>query len=133
MTPIGMLLIVAFLAGSSWALISLVRRLRREHAGLRWWGAFVILVVIGLSLGAWCAFRCEYPLGSHYRIGSFPLPVVIFRLEDGHWVDFPVPGFQAWSAAFTNIIAITALATVPLWFLSWRGCRHEHRTAQPIG
>jgi hypothetical protein len=128
MTPIGMIFVLAFLTGSSWALVSLVLRLRREHVGIRRWVAFVILVVIGLSVGAWCAFRCEYPFGAHYRIGSFPLPVVFFHLEDGHWVDFPVPEFQAWSAAFTNIIAITALATVPLWFLSWR---HEHRTAQP--
>jgi len=130
MTPIGMLFVVAFLTGSSWALVSLVRRLRRKCAGTRWWIAFVILVVIGLSVGFWCAFHCEYPLGAHYRIGSFPLPVVFFHLEDGKWVDFPVPEFQAWSATFTNIITITALATVPLWLLSWRHYTHERRTAQ---
>jgi hypothetical protein len=133
MTPIGMLFVLAFLAGSSWALISLVRRLRREQVGPRRWGAFIILVVIGLSVGAWCAFRCEYPLGAHYRIGSFPLPIVFFHLEDGQWVDFPVPKFQALSAAYTNILTITTLATVPLWLLSWRQHRHEHATAQPSG
>ena len=126
MTPIGMLFVLAFLTGSSWALVSLVRRLRREQAGPRRWVAFVILAVIGLSVGAWCAFRCEYPMGAHYRIGSFPLPVVFFHLEDGQWVDFPVPKFQALSAAFTNILTVTALATVPLWLLSWRSHRHEH-------
>ena len=132
MTPIGMLFVLAFLAGSSWALVSLVRRLRREQAGPRHWVAFTILVVIGLSVGAWCAFRCEYPLGAHYRIGSFPLPVVFFHLEEGQWVDFPVPRFQALSAAFTNVITITALATVPLWLLSWRRQhRYEHTAAQP--
>jgi hypothetical protein len=110
-----------------------VRRLRREQAGPRRWVAFVILAVIGLSVGAWCAFRCEYPLGAHYRIGSFPLPVVFFHLEDGQWVDFPVPKFQALSAAFTNIITITALATVPLWLLFWRQRRREHAMAQPNG
>jgi hypothetical protein len=131
MTLVGMLSVVAFLTGSSWALVSFVRRLRREHAGTGWWVAFVILIVIGVSVGIWCAFRCEYPLGGHYRIGSFPLPVVFFRLEDGKWVDFPVPEFQAWSAAFTNIFTITALATVPLWLLSWRQHRPEDRKAQP--
>jgi hypothetical protein len=133
MKPIGMLFVLALLAGSSWALVSLVRRLRCEQAGPRRWVAFVILAVIGLSVGAWCAFRCEYPLGAHYRIGSFPLPVVFFHLEDGQWVDFPVPKFQALSAAFTNILTVTALATVPLWLLSWRQHRHEHTKAQRGG
>ena len=130
MTPIGMLFVLAFLAGSSWTLVSLVRRLRREQASPRRWVAFAILVVIGLSVGAWCAFRCEYPLGAHYRIGSFPLPVVFFHLEDGLSVDFPVPRFQALSAAFTNIVAITALTTMPLWLFSWRRHRYEHTGAQ---
>jgi hypothetical protein len=131
MTPIGMLFVLAFLAGSSWALVSLVRRLRREQAGPRRWVAFALLVVFGFSVGAWCAFRCEYPLGAHYRIGSFPLPVVFFHLEDGQWVDFPVPRFQALSAALTNVITITALATVPVWLLLWRQHRYEHTEAQP--
>lgn len=131
MTFIGILSVSAFLAGSSWVLISLVRRLRRERARTRWWVAFVIFVVIGLSAGAWCAFRCEYPLGARYRIGSFPLPIVFFHLEDGQWVDFPVPAFQAWTAVFTNIVTITALATVPVWLASWRQHRHEQTQAQP--
>lgn len=131
MTPLAMLFITAFLAGSGWALGSLVRRLRRKHAGIRWWVALLILVAIGVSSGIWCAFHCEYALGTDFRVGSFPIPVVFFHLEDGHWVDFPVPQFQAWSAAFTNIITITALATMPLWFLSWRQHRHEDTRAQP--
>lgn len=130
MTPVGMLFIIAFLAGSSWALGALVRRLRREHASARWWVGFFVLGLVGASGGVWCA-NLEYPLGQHFRIGSFPIPVVFFHLEDGQWVDFPVPGFQAWSAVLTNIITITALATVPLWVLSWRQHRHEQTRAQP--
>ncbi len=130
MTPFGMFFVLVFLGGSSWALVSLVRRLRRERVGLRWWAALVVLGAIGLSVGAWCALQCEYPLGARYRTGSFPIPVVFFHFEDGHWIDFPVPEVQAWSAAFTNIITITALATVPLWLLSWRQHRHERKTAQ---
>jgi hypothetical protein len=30
---------------------------------------------------------------------------------------------QAWSAVFTNVITIIALATLPLWLVSWR----QHR------
>jgi len=131
MTPIGMLSVLVVLAGSCCALGALVRRFHREQASSRRWISFISLVVIGLLVGAWCAFQCEYPLGAHYRIGSFPLPIVFFHLEDGQWVDFPVPKFQATLAACTNILAITALATVPLWLLTWRRQSHDHTMAQP--
>ncbi len=131
MTLFGMLFVVFFLTGSSWALASLVLRFRRERVDARWWAALFTLVGLGLLAGIWCAFYCEYPLGENYRVGSFPLPVVFFHLEDGKWVDFPVPEFQALSAAFSNIITMTTLATVPLWLLSWRQHRHEHTGAQP--
>jgi hypothetical protein len=58
-------------------------------------------------------------------VGSFPIPIVFFRLEDGHWIDFPVPAFQAWASVFTNIIAITAFALLPVWLTSWRHHRQS--------
>jgi hypothetical protein len=128
MIPTGILFVLIFLAASIWALASLVWRLRRARAGRQWWVFLVALTVIGIAIGIWCAFHVEYHLGARYRIGSFPLPVVFFHLEDGQWVDFPVPKFQAWAAAFTNVITITALTTVPVWLLSWRRHRHEHTT-----
>ena len=121
----GILFVIALLVASSWALVAVVRRLRRERVSTAWWLAFGTLAAIGVAAGIWCALHFEYPLGAHYRVGSFPLPVVFFHLEDGHWVDFPVPKFQAWVAAFTNVITITALATLPIWLLSWRQHRHE--------
>jgi len=59
-------------------------------------------------------------VGTNFRIGSFPIPVVFFRLEQDQWVDFPVPAFQAWLAMLANIITIIALATLPLWLVSRR-------------
>ena len=129
MTPLGILLILGFLAASSWALASLVRRLRRERVGLQLWVAFVGLTIIGLAAGIWFAFHFEYHLGARYRVGSFPLPVVFFHMEDGEWVDFPVPEFQAWASAFTNIVTLTALAPLPLWLLLWRQRKHELSSA----
>src|SRR5439155_7620795 len=92
-----------------------------------WWVAFGILVVIGVVAGIWVAFHFEYPLGARYRVGSFPLPVVFFHMEDGQWVDFPVPAFQAWASALTNVITITALATIPFCLISWRSHVHDRR------
>ncbi len=122
----GILLVIIFLALSSWAVVALFRRLQRQHVSVGWWVAFGILVACGTALGIWCAFYCEYHVGTSYRIASFPIPVDFFHLEDGAWVDFPVPAFQAWSAAFANIITIIALATLPLWLASWR--HHKQKT-----
>ena len=111
----GILLVLVFLALSSWSLVALFRRLRRQHVSAGWWAAFAILCICGAALGVWCALYFEYPVGTHFRIGSFPIPVVIFHLESAGWVDFPLSEFQMWSAVFTNIITIVALATLPLW------------------
>jgi len=121
----SILCVILFLVASSLTIVSLVRRFRCKRVSTTWWVAFGILVVIGVVAGIWVAFHFEYPLGARYRVGSFPLPVVFFHLEDGQWVDFPVPAFQAWASALTNVITITALATIPLWLLSWRQHGHE--------
>jgi hypothetical protein len=121
----GILSVILFFALSIWALVALFRRLRRQHASTSLWFTFAILVACGVTAGVWCAFYCEYHVGARYRIGSFPLPIIFFHLEDGQWVDFPVPKFQAWSAAFTNVITITAFTTLPLWLISWWQHRHD--------
>jgi hypothetical protein len=121
----GIFIVIVFLALSSWVLVALFRRLRRQRATAGRWLAFGLLVACGIAVGIWCAFYVEYHVGSRYRIGSFPIPVVFFHLEHGDWVGFPVPKFQAWASAFANVITITALATLPLWLVSWRQHRHE--------
>lgn len=126
----GMLFVLVLFASSTWAVIALIRRLRRKHASGGWWIAFGVLVACGVALGIWCAFYCEYRVGPRHRVGSFPIPVVFFHLEHGDWVDFPVPEFQAWSAVFTNVITVTTLATLPLWLVSWRCHRHERRESE---
>ena len=114
----GILIVIIFLALSSWALVALFRRLRRQRATAGWWVTFGVLVACGVALGIQCAFYSEYHVGPHFRLVSFPIPVVFFHLEHGDWVDFPVPEFQGWASMFTNVITITALATLPLWLVS---------------
>jgi hypothetical protein len=111
------LIITLFLGLSGWILTALFRRLRRYHVTLGSWVMAGLLGVCGLAVGMWCAFYCEYHMGSDFRIGSFPIPVAFFHFEDGQWVDFPVPKVQAWFTAFTTVITIIAIATLPLWFV----------------
>jgi len=127
----GIFIVIVFLGLSSWTLVALFRRLRRQRATAGRWVAFGVLVACGVAVGIWCAFYVEYHIGTRYRIGSFPIPVVFFHLEQGDWVDFPVPEFQAWATMFANVITVTALVTLPLWLVSWRQHRPEstHNTA----
>jgi hypothetical protein len=127
----GIIIVIIFLVLSNWTIGALLRRLRREHVGTGWWVAFGILFGCGAAFGVWCAFYCEYHVGTEYRIGSFPIPVVFFHLEEGLWVDFPVPEFQAWSAMLANITTIIALAMLPLWLVSWRQQRMHIRRSGP--
>ena len=87
------LLAIIFLGLSTWTLIALFRRLLRRRVGRSWWGALSFLIACGMGLGIWCALYCEYPVGSHFRFGSFPIPAVVFHLEDGNWVDFRFKSF----------------------------------------
>jgi hypothetical protein len=116
----NILLTIILLGMSSWAFVALFRRLRHQQAGLRWWVALVLLIACGLAIGVWCAFYSEYQVGARFRFGSFPVPVVVFHLEEGNWVDFPLEAFVAWPVAIGNIITISALATLPLWLVSRR-------------
>ena len=116
----NILLAIILLGLSSWVFVALFRCLRHQQASFGWWVALALLIVCGLAVGVWCAFYCEYQIGERLRFGSFPVPVVVFHLEEGNWVDFLLEAFAAWPVAFTNIITITALATLPLWLASRR-------------
>jgi hypothetical protein len=114
----GIFLGIIFLGLSSATLIALLRRLKRQRASAGLWGALAFLILCGIGLGIWCASYCEYPVGAQLRFDGFPIPIVIFHLENGAWVDFPLNTVVALPLAFTNIITITSLTTLPLWFLS---------------
>jgi hypothetical protein len=83
-------------------------------------------MVCGMALGVWCALYCEYPVGTKYRVGSFPIPVVIFHMEEGNWVDFPLDTFFAWGVIAANVTTVTALATLPFWVASITTKHDEH-------
>jgi len=118
------LLAIVFLGLSSWALVALFRRLRQQRVGATWWAALALLIACGIRLGIWCAHSCEYQLGTQFRFGSFPIRAVIFHLEDGQWVDFPLPGVAMALVMFSNMFSITTLATLPLWLALRR--KQEH-------
>ena len=121
----GFLFVTVIFALSCWELAATFRRLRRGGAGVGWWIGLTGLLLIGLAVGFWCAFDVEYHAGPNFRIGGVPLPLVFFHLEGGQWVDFRVAKFQAWAAAFANILAVAAIATLPIFLIYRRRQRRN--------
>ena len=111
------LLSLLLLGFSSWNLVVLCQRLRMQKVSAHWWVVLGLLIACGMGLGSWCAFCWEYQLGTQFRFGSFPIPVVVFQLEADNWVDFPIAGWQMWPVMISNVISITAFATLPLWLV----------------
>jgi hypothetical protein len=110
----GFVVVLALLFVSGWILFVTFRRLSTRHAGIMWWVAFCILVVVGVGIGYRLGFQFEYNVSRNLRVVSFPIPTCAFHFEHGKWVDFPSPDWFAYPAAFTNVIVVTAFAALPL-------------------
>jgi hypothetical protein len=123
----GILFVIALLALSIWMLVGTFRRLRSRHVGRGWWSAFGFLVIVGVTAGYWLAFHFEYQVSSKMRFASFPMPLSFFHFEDGHWIDFPTPQFVMYPGLAANVIAITALAVLPVLLASLLFHRIERR------
>ena len=126
----GFPIVIALLVLSSWGVFVTFRRLRRTHAGRAWWFAFTVLAVLGLAAGCWLAFSFEYQVSPRMRYVSFPMPLAFFHLEDGQWVDFVTPPHVMYPGLVANVIAVVALALMPLLLASLAsGRRHsQHET-----
>src|SRR6185369_43925 len=110
----GLIIIVVILAVSIWTLFATFRRLRRNSVSSAWWLAFSFHAIVGLMIGCWLAFRFEYQVSPTMRFASFPIPLCFFHFEDGQWVDFPTPPIVMFPGLFANVVAIIALATLPV-------------------
>ncbi len=113
----GIIIAIVSFALSGGTVIALFRRLRRQQVKTARWVAFYVLLLFGTLLGIWFSFLLIYPFGARYRIGSFPIPIVIFHLENGTWALHSRPSsIHIWSQAIANVVIVTALATFPMWF-----------------
>ena len=114
----AMLIVIPLLALGSWGVLGTFRRLRRSHASRAWWFAFVWLSVVGLAAGGWLSFSFEYQVSPEIRYFSFPMPVAFFHLEDGQWVDYITPPYVMFPGLVANVVAIVAVALLPLLLAS---------------
>lgn len=126
----GLLIVIALLALSSWGVLATFRRLRHTHASRVWWFAFVALTVFGGVVGSWLALRFEYQVSPQMRYVSFPMPIAFFHLEDGNWVDFITPPHVMYPGLVANILAVIAASLLPLLLASVIVHRRQSHEAQ---
>jgi hypothetical protein len=112
------LIIIALFVLGSCGVFGTFRRLRRQRANRRWWIAFALLAAVGLVAGCWLTFSFEYQVSPRMRFASFPMPLAFFHLEDGQWIDFVTPPYVIYPGLVANVIAIVAVALLPLLLAS---------------
>jgi hypothetical protein len=121
------LIVTALLALSSWGVFATFRRLRRTQASRAWWLAFASLVVVGLVAGCWLAFSFQYQVTPRMRYVSFPIPLAFFHLEDGQWIDFVTPPYVMYPGLVANVIAVVAVALLPLLLASFASRKRRRK------
>lgn len=110
----GILFVLAIAVPIGWCIASTVRALARARRA-KLWIIGAALVAAGLALG-WHWQNWEYQAGEKMRIGGFPIPGVVSRLENDQWTDFPLPGYVRWPGFFANLLAGVALLFLPFRF-----------------
>lgn len=92
--------------------------LRRQEAGPRVQGFFSLAVLFGALLGIWLSFRAEITVTQDLRFIGAPLPLAVFRHEDGQWVDYPHPRpiMAVLIMANSALISATLAGPLVLWF-----------------
>lgn len=103
---------------SCFALLFLMRQwLRGQQAPPRIQAAFSLVVILGSLLGVWLSLRLEYPVGPELRFAGAPLPLVVFRNEDGQWIDYvhPRPVMAFLLMANAALCAATLAGPLVLW------------------
>jgi hypothetical protein len=63
----------------------LVGRLPRPR---RWRAIGTCLILVGGAIGLWSGACFEYQVSERHRFVGFPIPMAVFQLEDGRWVDY---------------------------------------------
>jgi len=81
---VGLSILVAAGCIDVFTIQSVLRQRRRKT----WITVTTMSLLVGLTIGYWCAFEYRYAFGENKEAIGFPIPVVIFQWEDGHWVDY---------------------------------------------
>src|SRR5688500_8975288 len=86
MDYLGLLFIIPVAAISVWIIYSSFRTLRRGEVAPVWRNRLIVLLVIGVVLGIYCAFIRNSQPTAAFGVEGFPIPTTIHKLENELWV-----------------------------------------------
>lgn len=113
----ALLLPLIFVLGCFALLVVMRQWLRLQKASPRTHAIFSLASLLGALLGVGLSLKFQYALGDGKRVTGAPLPVLLQKLEDGRWHDFPPPRHVVAALVVANS-ALTATAIAgPLFLL----------------
>ncbi len=111
----ALLLPAIFTIGCFGLLVFMRQWLRLQRASPRAHTAFSLVVLGGALLGVGLSLKLSYPLGEGKRVTGAPLPVLLQKLEDGRWQDFPPPRHVIGALVVANSAITSAALAGPLF------------------
>jgi hypothetical protein len=109
----ALILILPVLAADVWLLTTTGKKQFKTWTQARAWTRLAGVVVFGAALGVWLGFFVEYKWGANLRVIGFPVPVCFFHLEDGEWVDFPLPKAMMYLGCAVNFLSGLVVPLIP--------------------
>jgi ABC-type xylose transport system permease subunit len=122
----GILIFIALFCVLGWIAFSTIRGFRRDHVGTAWWVFLWSLLLVGLVTGIWAGFILEYHVSPTLRFAGFPIPMAIFQLESGTWVDYVHETFIMILIGVADVVLVTLCAVIPV-SATFYGYRFLHK------
>lgn len=113
----ALLLPVCFAVACFGLLVFMRQWLRKLRATPRAHGLFSVTILGGALLGVALSLKCSYALGEGKRVTGVPLPVLLQKLEDGRWQDFPPPRHVVGALVVANSAIVSVALGGPVFLL----------------
>jgi hypothetical protein len=109
----ALILILPVLAVDVWLLATTGKKQFNIWKQARAWTRLTGAAAIGAALGVWLSSFVEYKWGAEIRVAGFPIPVCFFHLENGEWVDFPLPTAMIFLGSIANFLSGLVVPLIP--------------------
>lgn len=124
-TPMLLLLLIALAPIACW---SISAALRLVIARVRTFAQYVLLglaLAAGLPYSYYVATEMRISVTPYLLVQGFPLPLAVFHLEQGVWIDYVHQPIPAYATLAVNMLCVMAITLLPINIASAASCvRH---------